>query len=50
MPSGYLVFVRSGTVVAAPFDLPRLEITGGGVTVVNDVMQAANTPTNGRAK
>ena len=44
VPTGHLVFVRSGTAVAAPFDLQRLEITGGVVTVVNDVMQAANTP------
>ena len=47
VPTGHLVFVRTGTVVAAPFDLNRLEITGGTVTVLNDVMQAANTPNSG---
>ena len=46
LPTGHLVFVRSGTVLAAPFDVRRLELTGGTVTIVNDVMQAANTPTS----
>jgi serine/threonine protein kinase/Tol biopolymer transport system component len=44
--TGHLVFVRSGTVVAAPFDAERLEITGGAVTVISDVMQAAYTTSN----
>jgi len=44
VPTGHLLFVRSGTAVAAPFDVQRMEITGGVVSVVNDVMQAANTP------
>jgi serine/threonine-protein kinase len=44
VPTGHLLFVRFGTAVAAPFDLQRLELTGGVVTVMNDVMQAANTP------
>ncbi len=47
VPTGHLIFVRSGTAVAAPFDLQRLELTGGAVTIVNDVMQAANTPSSG---
>ena len=46
LPTGHLVFVRTGTVVAAPFNLNRLELMGGTVTVLNDVMQAANTPTS----
>jgi serine/threonine-protein kinase len=44
VPTGHLIFVRWGTIVAAPFDLRRLEITGGIVSIVNDMMQAANTP------
>ena len=44
VPTGHLLFVRSGTAVAASFDPQRLEITGGVVAVLNDVMQAANTP------
>jgi len=44
LPTGHLLFVRSGKAVAAGFDAERLEVTGGEVTVLNDVMQAANTP------
>jgi serine/threonine-protein kinase len=40
--TGHLVFVRRGKLMAAPFDLERLEITGGAVAIVDDVMQAAN--------
>jgi hypothetical protein len=43
-PTGHLVFARAGSVVAAPFDVERLELTGGAVTVITDVMQAINTP------
>jgi len=38
---GYLVFVRKGALMAAPFDVGRREV-GGPVTLVEDVMQAAN--------
>ena len=38
---GYLVFVRRGALMAAPFDVGRREV-GGPVTLVEDVMQAAN--------
>jgi serine/threonine-protein kinase len=38
--SGHLLYVREGTLLAAPFDLKRLELTGGPVGVT-DVMQAA---------
>ena len=41
--SGHLVFMRQGTLCAAPFDLSRLEVTGPEVALVDDVMQAANT-------
>jgi serine/threonine-protein kinase len=44
VPTGHLVFVREGTLLAAPFDLKRLEITGGAVVVVEDVRQAINVP------
>jgi Tol biopolymer transport system component len=40
---GYLVFVRRGALMAAPFDVSRREV-GGPVTLVEDVMQAANMP------
>jgi Tol biopolymer transport system component len=41
-PTGHLLFVRRGTLMAAPFDLDRLEITGPAVTVAAGVMQAFN--------
>ena len=40
--TGHLVFVRRGKLMAAPFDLDRLEVTGGAVAIVDEVMQAAN--------
>ncbi len=39
--SGHLLFVLEGALLATPFDLKRLEITGGAVGVIPDVMQAA---------
>jgi serine/threonine-protein kinase len=39
--SGHLVYVREGVLLAVPFDLTRLEVTGGPVGVLSDVMQAA---------
>jgi len=38
---GYLVFVRRGALMAASFDVGKREV-GGAVTLVEDVMQAAN--------
>jgi hypothetical protein len=40
--SGHLVFVRRGTLMAAPFDVTRLELAGGTVALVDGVMQAIN--------
>ncbi|MEJ2205605.1 MAG: hypothetical protein P8170_16020, partial [Gemmatimonadota bacterium] len=38
LPNGHLIYVRSdGAVMAAPFDLDRLEITGEAVPVLEDV-------------
>ena len=39
--TGHLVYVKEGALFAAPFDVQRLELTGGAVGVVADVMQAA---------
>jgi serine/threonine-protein kinase len=39
--TGHLVYVVEGALFAAPFDLQRLELTGGPIGVVADVMQAA---------
>ena len=41
-PSGHLVFARLGTLMAASFDLARLEVTGSPVGVIDGVLQAAN--------
>jgi serine/threonine-protein kinase len=43
LPSGHLLYVTRGTLMAVPFDLQRLEVTGGAVAMVDNVMQAANT-------
>jgi serine/threonine-protein kinase len=40
--SGHLVFVRRGKLMAVPFDAARLQVTGGAVAIVDDVMQAVN--------
>jgi serine/threonine-protein kinase len=42
VPTGHLVFVRRGVLMAARFDLARLELTSQPVALINDVMQAAN--------
>ena len=42
VPTGHLVFVRVGTLMAAPFDLRRLEITGGVVALIEGIAQTAN--------
>jgi serine/threonine protein kinase/Tol biopolymer transport system component len=47
--SGYLVYAqeRTATLMAAPFDPQRLEVTGGAVPVIENVLQAV---TNGVAQ
>ena len=37
LPSGHLVFGSGGSLLAAPFDLERLELTGDAVPVLEDV-------------
>jgi serine/threonine-protein kinase len=44
LASHHLVYVRRGTLMAVPFDLDRLEATGGSVALIADVMQAGNEP------
>ena len=36
--SGHIVFARTGTLMAVPFDVRRLEVTGDPVVVLEDVM------------
>ena len=42
VPTGHLVFMRSGTLMAVPFDLERLEVTGGPIALAADVMQTTH--------
>jgi Tol biopolymer transport system component len=39
--SGHLVYVREGLLLAVPFARQRLEVSGGPVGIIADVMQAA---------
>ena len=41
--SGHVVYARMGTLLAQPFDVTRLEVTGKPVGVVDDVMQDVNS-------
>jgi serine/threonine-protein kinase len=41
-PSGHIVFGRDGTLMAAPFDLARLEVTGTAVPVLSNVQMDPN--------
>jgi hypothetical protein len=40
LATGQLVFGRAGTMMAVPFDVRRLEVTGSPVVVLDDVMQS----------
>jgi eukaryotic-like serine/threonine-protein kinase len=40
LPTGHLVFLRRGVLLAAPFDASRLEITGDAVPLLDSVAQA----------
>jgi serine/threonine-protein kinase len=40
LSTGHLVFLRSGTLLAAPFDLDRLELTGPPVPVIEGVRES----------
>jgi hypothetical protein len=44
LPSGGLLYLRRGTLMAVPFDLQQLAPAGGSVALIEDVMQSANTP------
>ena len=35
--SGHIVFARAGAILAAPFDLSRLEVTGPAVTLIEGI-------------
>ena len=37
VPTGHLVYAREGTLMAVPFDVDRLEVTGGPASIVEDI-------------
>jgi serine/threonine-protein kinase len=45
LPTGHIVYARSGVLFAVPFDAGRLQITPGPVPVVEGVRRAAGTAT-----
>jgi serine/threonine-protein kinase len=46
VPSGHIVYALESTLLAMPFDLARLEPTGGPVPVVEDAQRALSPGTN----
>ena len=45
--TGHLLFVRLGTLMAVPFDLARLETTGGAVALIEGITQSVNVTNSG---
>lgn len=41
IPTGHLAYMVEGTMMAVPFDLQRLEVTGGAVPVVEGIRRSA---------
>lgn len=41
VPTGHIIYARQGVLMAAPFDLTRLAVTGAAVGVMPNLMQAA---------
>ena len=41
-PSGHLLYVRAGTLLAVPFDLAKLAVTGSPVPVLKGVFESVN--------
>ncbi len=42
--TGHLVYMKTGTLMAVPFDLESLELTGAPMALIEGVMQAVNAP------
>jgi serine/threonine-protein kinase len=42
--TGHLLYMKLGTLMAIPFDLKKLEVTGASVPLIENVMQALNAP------
>jgi eukaryotic-like serine/threonine-protein kinase len=43
VPTGHLIYARNGTLLAAPFDLKRLQVSGPPVMVLEDVLTTLNS-------
>jgi len=43
VPSGHIVFARSGSLLAVPFDLSRLQVVGSPVAVLDGLMTSPST-------
>jgi hypothetical protein len=43
VPTGHIVYAFAGTLFAVPFDLGRLQISGGQVPIVEGIRRAGNT-------
>ena len=42
--TGHLVYMKTGTLTAVPFNVQSLEVTGGPTALIEGVMQAVNAP------
>ncbi len=47
VPTGHLVYMLNGALMAVPFDADRLETTGTAVPLLDGVMQSVNMPDSG---
>ena len=47
VPTGHLIFAREGTLMAVPFDLANLEVTGAAAPVLEGVSQVIHAPNSG---
>ena len=45
--SGHLAYMKSGTLMAVPFDVASQQVTGAPVALIENVMQAVNAPNFG---
>src|SRR5438874_9610252 len=43
-PAGHLLFMKMGTLMAVPFDVRTLQVTGDPAALIQGVMQAVNAP------
>ena len=44
VPTGHLVYMKTGTLMAVPFDVRSRQVTGAPVALIENVMQGLNAP------